>query len=107
MIQKFFRKIKSSGSYKFVPKKVYVYDPLKTSFSKILSKRDIITDIEEWRQRKVTDNEMSDIYDGKVWKELSAPGQFPSKPNNLCLMLNMDWFKLYNMLTIALEYCIW
>lgn len=45
---------------------MYVYNPLKASLSKILSKKDIIIDIEEWRHRKLIDNEMSDIYDGKV-----------------------------------------
>ena len=91
-MQKFFEKCR--GSYKFVLKKVYIYNPLKTSLSKMLSKKDI-SDIEVWRHRKVIDNEMSDLYDGNVRKELSAPGLFLSKPNNLCLKLNVDWFKLY------------
>ena len=91
-MQKFFEKCR--GSYKFVLKKVYIYNPLKTSLNKMLSKKDI-SDIEVWRHRKVIDNEMSDLYDGNVRKELSAPGLFLSKPNNLCLKLNVDWFKLH------------
>lgn len=30
-----------------------------------------------------------------VRKELFATGLFLSKPNNICLKLNVDWFKLY------------
>ena len=81
-----YRKIKCKGTYKFAPKKVYVY---------LFSRKEIITALEEWRHRNVTENEMSDIYDGCVWKELSTPGKYLSKPNNLCLKLNVDWFKLY------------
>lgn len=40
----------------------------------------------------------SDIYDGQIWKELhSVEGKpFLSQPNNLCLMLNVDWFNPYD-----------
>ena len=30
-----------------------------------------------------------------MWKELSAPGKYLSKPNNRCLKQNVDWCKLY------------
>ena len=41
---------------------------------------------------------LADIYEGRVWNEfLSVLGRpFLSQPNNLCLMLNIDWFNPYD-----------
>lgn len=40
---------------------------------------------------------MGDIYDGKVWHDLmEIDGRpFLAIPNNLCLSLNVDWFRVY------------
>ena len=39
-----------------------------------------------------------DIYEGCVWKECNSISGHPflSQPNNLCLMLNIDWFNPYD-----------
>lgn len=49
---------------------------------------------EEWRQRNVPVGYLGDTYDGRVWKEFSeVEGKpFLSRPHNLGLMLNCDWF---------------
>ena len=51
--------------------------------------------------RAPVENVLSDIYDGNVWKELSAPGQFLSVPYSLSLRLNIDGSRFINMLTIV------
>ena len=89
------RKVKCGKHYRFVPKKVYVYCPFKTSLCRLFLKKEFLTDIEHWRSRAPVENVLSDIYDGNVWKELSAPGQFLSVPYSLSLRLNIDWFKIY------------
>ena len=53
---------------------------------------------EHWRQREVTNGVISDIYDGKVWKDfLTFKGQdFLKSPRSLAFCLNVDWFKPYS-----------
>ena len=89
------RKVKCGKKYKFVPKKIYIYNSLKQSLSRLFQKNDFITDIEQWRTRLSEENVLSDVYDGNVWKELSSPGQFLSTPFSLALRLNIDWFRIY------------
>ena len=49
---------------------------------------------EWWRLRKIPPNTFCDIYDGQVWKDFQYVSGVPflSAPNNLALMLNIDWF---------------
>ena len=89
------RKVKCGKKYKFVPKKIYIYSPLKLSLSRLFQKKEFITDIEKWRTRVSECNVLSDVYDGNIWKELSSPGQFLSTPFSLALRLNIDWFRIY------------
>ena len=41
---------------------------------------------------------LADIHEGRVWSEFSSVvgRPFLSQPNNLCLMLNIDWFNPYD-----------
>lgn len=51
---------------------------------------------EQWRNdRNTTSDNYRDVYDGKVWEDFQEyNGQpFLSFPNNLALMLNVDWFQ--------------
>ena len=89
------RKIKNKDSYKMVPSKVYVYQSLKKSLTKLFQREGFHKLIEHWRFRTTTPGKMSDIYDGSIWKELSSPNEFLSVPYSLSLKLNVDWFKLY------------
>ena len=38
---------------------------------------------------------MTDIYDGKIWKEFQSPlkANFLNTENNFGIMLNLDWFQ--------------
>ena len=81
------RKVKCGKQYWFIPKKVYLKN--------IFQKKDVLTEIEQWRSRVPVDNVLSDVYVGNVWKELSVPCQFLSVPYSHSLHLNIDWFKIY------------
>lgn len=59
-------KLNAKGLINLLPKKVYVYNPLKSSLCKLFSRKEIITALKEWRHRNVIENEMADIYDGCV-----------------------------------------
>ena len=51
--------------------------------------------------RKQVSSELSDIYDGRIWKEFQAVHGKPFLSNafNLAFMLNIDWFQPYKHLT--------
>ena len=53
---------------------------------------------EHWRNRKICDSVLADIYDGRIWKEwMVYEGRpFLSCPHNLAVMLNCDWFQPFD-----------
>ena len=52
---------------------------------------------EEWRksQRDTVSGFLTDVYDGRLWKEWLVKNGTPflKEPGNLLLILNIDWFK--------------
>ena len=50
---------------------------------------------EMWRNRKVPNGFLADIFDGRVWKEWQVINGEPflSAPRNFAFMLNVDWFQ--------------
>jgi hypothetical protein len=52
---------------------------------------------EEWRGRTVPAGCLTDVYDGRLWKEWMHVQEVPflEIPGNLVLMLNLDWFQPY------------
>lgn len=49
---------------------------------------------EKWRHQTCTDDVLSDIYDGNIWKEFNGLKFFFFKePHNFGRMLNVDWFQ--------------
>ncbi|XP_065917612.1 uncharacterized protein [Dysidea avara] len=58
---------------------------------------------EHWRSRNISENNFADIYDGRVWKEfMNYDGKpFLSRPYNLGLMLNCDWFQPFDLSTYS------
>lgn len=89
----------SNGKRKLYPKKVYCYRNLKDSLQEIMGREGMFKLCEEWRQRNVPEQHLGDIYDGRVWKEFYEYHEKPflSKPHNLALMLNCDWFQPYKL----------
>ena len=53
---------------------------------------------EHWRNRRISDTVLADIYDAQVWKEwMVYDGRpFLSCPYNIALMFNCDWFQPFD-----------
>ena len=90
------KKVRIGRIFKLVPRKTYVYQSILQSLTLFCSRPCFLTDCNSWRYRQDYGS-MSDIYDGRVWKELHEIDGDPylSLPNNLCLALNIDWFNPY------------
>ena len=85
------------GSLRAYPHKIYCYKSLAESLKLHFSRPGVLLACEKWRQRTIPSNALHDIYDGRVWKELMHVNNTPflAAPNNLGLMLNVDWFNPY------------
>lgn len=90
----------ATGRLSLRPFKTYCYMPIKNSLQELLNRPGFQDACERWRTRKVTEGVMSDIYDGKIWKDYQEyKGEpFLSLPFTYGLMLNVDWFKPYKHL---------
>ncbi|XP_070568393.1 uncharacterized protein [Ptychodera flava] len=87
----------SNGVRKYKPYKVYCYNSIIDTLEKFLLRPNFQSDCSKWKERCVPDGHMSDIYDGKVWKEFKSKegSSFWESPCNFGLMLNCDWFQPY------------
>ncbi len=56
---------------KFVPRKTYNYHSIISSLSNLIQCKHFLRKCEAWRQNTTLDDVMTDLYDGKVWKEFS------------------------------------
>ncbi len=88
------KKVKIGKNYKLVPRKSYVYYDIIQSLQRLVSKPGFLSLCEQWRKRNVPSGWLTDIYDGKLWKEWMRVGGVPflEVPGNLVFMLNIDWF---------------
>ena len=84
------KRVKHGTSYKLSPRKVYTYNSLKVSLTKLISKHGFLTSCEKWRSRSKSQGVYTDIYDGSVWESFS--NTFFQTPHNFGLILNIDWF---------------
>ena len=66
----------------------------------MVARRDFFAKCEHWRSRKssLPVGVLANVYKGCVRSEFSSilRHQFFSQPNNLCLMLNIDWLNPNN-----------
>ncbi len=55
----------------------------------------------KWKTRNLTDDFLTDVYDGKLWKEYEYIDQQPFLRDSLTLRftLNVDWFQPYKVTT--------
>ena len=91
------KQVKHGSAYKLVPCKAYTYNSLKASLTKLSSKSGFFANCEKWGSRKNTKDVYTDIYDGLVWEIFKSANETPflQVPNNLGLILNIDWFNPY------------
>jgi len=78
-----------------VPKKIYPYRSVIKSLEQLVKRRQFLELCEQWRQRHIPPDVLTDIFDGKLWKDFQKYDNvdFLAKPGNLALMLNVDWFE--------------
>ena len=94
---------KNFKSY-FRPFKVYSYQSLKHSVSRLTKRKGFVQLCEEWRNRSASDDIIGDIYNGQVWREFST---FLSHENSWCLALNVDWFQPFSHVTDSMSRNEW
>ena len=87
------KSIKVERSYKLVPRKIYVYNSIMGTLQKLILRPGFIESCEKWRKANSSDGFMTDVYDGKLWKEEWK--EYLKVPGNLLLMLNVDWFRVF------------
>ena len=87
----------SDGKVEYRPRYVYAYQPLKASLQLLLNRPGFAAKLEHWRDRKSPEHQLSDIYDGDVWKEFLSDkyGRFLKYKRNYGVMLNFDFFQPY------------
>lgn len=66
------RKVGRLSSVSFQPFKLCFYQSLKDGVSRLLRREGFLEKCEKWRDWNKILNHMSDIYDGKVWKDFSS-----------------------------------
>lgn len=92
------KKVKVGNKYKLVPRKSYIYRSIVTTLKELARRKGFLDMCNQWQNRsKEHARFIGDIYDGKVWDDFKEIGGRPflTLPNNLCLALNIDWFRLY------------
>ncbi|XP_070580772.1 uncharacterized protein [Ptychodera flava] len=90
------------------PFKVYCYKSVLQSLSDLVKRDGFVEKCELWRNRRPSPGVLSDVYDGRIWKEFqSVEGQpFLSVPKNYAMQLNLDWFCPFKHLPQVLEHYI-
>lgn len=68
---------------------------------RLLNRPGFTDKLKHWRNRRTYENELSDIYDGNVWKEFSTDKyhNFLKFKRNYGVMLNFDFFQPYKHTT--------
>ena len=84
-----------SGGTKLYPFKVYCYNSVIDNLRRFIKRSGFFMKCEMWRNRKVPNGFLADIFDGRVWKEWQVINGEPflSAPRNFAFMLNVDWFQ--------------
>ena len=87
----------ASGSIYFYPYLTYCYLSLQLSLQSFLLRPEFYEHCELWRTREMLSEYLSDVYDGKIWRDFQSfhGNSFLSEPGSLALMLNMDFFQPY------------
>lgn len=90
---------------------LYCYLDVEATLQQVLQRANIDKCCEEWRHIQRKEDSYCDVYDGNIWQDFSNydGSSFLSEPNNLALILNMDFFQPYKHLkgySVGGIYCI-
>jgi hypothetical protein len=71
--------------------------------STMLNRPGFLDDLKGWQYRSKPDFTFTDIFDGRVWKQFSDNNGelFFDTPNNIGLMINIDWMQPFSHLTYS------
>lgn len=87
------RKAKYSSGEEYVnPVRSYCYKSVVQSLEGLVKRPGFEEKCEEWRKRKIPEGVLGDVYDGQDYQYVNGE-PFSAEPNNLALMLNVDWFQ--------------
>ena len=87
--------ILASGKVCFYPHKLYCFKSIIDQVEGLLKRRGVPDMCEQWRERKVGDEIIADVYDGTIWRDfLKYKGNdYLNAPRNLAFAINVDWFQ--------------
>ena len=75
---------------------------IKRQLQRLYNKKGFEESCRKWAARPNNDHELSDIYDGRIWKEFKDPNEdrlffrHDVSDSNLGIMLNLDWFQPFD-----------
>src|SRR3954467_11086160 len=75
---------------------------IKCQLQRLYNKKGFEESCRKWAARPNNDHELSDIYDGRIWKEFKDPNEdrlffrHGASDSNLGIMLNLDWFQPFD-----------
>ena len=89
--------VSSSGKTRYYPHKVYCYISLISSLQNLLLRRGFVEHCESTRKSFSSGNNISDVYDGSIWKDFLTYNKTPFLSCRNCygLLLNIDWLQPY------------
>ena len=88
----------ASNKRKFYPLMTYCYIDIHTALQILLHHKNFYEKCQEWKLRNIPSGTLSDIYDGKVWKDFAAKSFFDDC--SFAFMFNCDWFQPYKHLLV-------
>ena len=90
--------IKSSSSYKLLPRKLYSYNCIIENVKRLMSRPGFMQLCRAWNDRTVSSGVLTDIYDGGLWNDFRNFQERPflNFPHNLAFLLNVDWFQPFD-----------
>ena len=105
-------RISNKGKAFPYPEKIYAFQSVSKSLERLYnSNHNLTTDLEHWRPQNneylITDDDnriLAVVYDGQLWKDFqSVHGKpFLAQPDNLALLLNIDWFQPFKYTTYSI-----
>ena len=94
-------KVPVTNSHIWRPRMVYPLPCLKTQLLMMYKRPSFEDLLSKWTSRDIETSLMSDIYDGKIWKEFPSSLEVPNSrfftsetaDSHLGIMINLDWFQ--------------
>ena len=63
------KQVKVGKQFKLIPRKYFVYNSIASSLTRLMSRPGFLEQCEAWKKKGCDENFMTDVYDGKIWKD--------------------------------------